>query len=52
MLRPAQLCPVGQLGEPNAAHPDVAEDLEVWLAHLPVAGASAWGREVVTELSQ
>ena len=48
----AQLGSVGQLGEPNAAHPDVAEDLEVRLAHVPVAGASTWGSEVVTKLPQ
>ena len=48
----AQLRSVGQLGEPNAAHPDVAEDLEVRLAHVPVAGVSAWGGEVVAKLPQ
>ena len=48
----AQLRPVGQLGEPDAAHPDVAEDLEVRLADIAVSGVGTWRGEVVTKLSQ
>ena len=47
----AQLRPVGQLGEPNAAHPDVAEDLEVRLSDIAVSGIGTWRGEVVTKLS-
>ncbi len=48
----AQLRAVGQLGEPDAAHPDVAEDLEVRIANVSVAGAGARRGEVVAELAQ
>ena len=47
-----QLRPVGQLGEPDAAHPDVAEDLEMRLTDVAVSGVRAWRGEVVTKLSQ
>ena len=43
---------VRQLGEPDAAHPDVAEDLEVRLANVSVACVGAGSGEVVAELAK
>ncbi len=48
----AQLRAVGQLGEPDAAHPDVAEDLEVRLADVSVAGVGAGSGQVVAEFAK
>ena len=50
--RQAQLCPVGKLGEPDAAHPDVAEDLEVRFADIAVPGVGAGSGQVIAELAQ
>ncbi|BBZ17034.1 hypothetical protein MGAD_13690 [Mycolicibacterium gadium] len=43
---------VGQFGETNAAHSDIAEDLKMRLAHVAVSGFRAWRGEVITKLSQ
>ena len=48
----AQLRAVRQLGEPDAAHPDVAEDLEVRLANVAVAGVGAGSGQVISELAK
>ena len=50
--RQAQLCTVRQLGEPDSAHPNVSEDLEVGFADVPVSGVGARCGQVVAELAQ
>ena len=48
----AQLGSVGQLGEPDSADADVAEDLHVGIADVAVARLGAWSREVESKLAQ
>ncbi len=48
----AQLRAVCQLGQPNAAHPDVAEDLEVRFADIAVSGVGPRCGQVIAELAQ
>ena len=50
--RQAQLCPIRQLGEPDATHSDVAEDLEVGFADVAVSGVGARRAQVVAELAE
>ena len=48
----AQLRPVRQLGEPDATHSDVAEDLQVGFADVAVSGVGSRRAEVVAELAE
>ena len=48
----AQLRAIRQLGEPDAAHADVAEDLEVRVADIAESRFGARRGEVVAELPQ
>ena len=48
----AQLRAVRQLGEPDAADADVAEDLHVGIADVAVARLGAWSREVESKLAK
>jgi hypothetical protein len=48
----AQLRPIRQLGEPDPADADIAEDLHVGIADVAEARLGAWSREVESKLAK